>query len=244
MHVKVALAVLAIAGVASPASACGFFGLFCKGDKKCPPRGFNAVGDFDLDRYISEPWYVQEQMPLRYQPEDQLFCVRARYEYVDAQDKSKGVVVYNYANEKKVNGKPRGTNGSGSEGSAFSALRAFVPDPSQPSKLEVGPNFFQQIFGRRVAQIFYGPYWVVALDPDYQWAIISGGAPKIETDGGCVPGRRVFRRLNGKGLWLFSRKPVDPAGTAIMRAKAQELGFDTSVLLNVEQEGCEYKGAI
>ncbi|GMH44189.1 hypothetical protein BSKO_12123 [Bryopsis sp. KO-2023] len=244
MNMKAVVVLLAVAGIASPASACGFLGLFCKEDKKCPPRGFDSVDNFDLDRYISEPWYVQEQMPLRYQPEDQLFCVRAVYDYIDPQEKSKGVVVYNYANEKKVNGKARGTNGSGGQGSAFSALRAFVPDASQPSKLEVGPNFFQEIFGRRIAQVFYGPYWVVALDPNYEWAIISGGAPTIETEKGCIPGMKFFSRFNGKGFWLFSRKPVDPESTAIMRQKAEEMGFDTSVLLNVEQEGCKYKGAI
>jgi hypothetical protein len=46
------------------------------------------------------------------------------------------------------------------------------------------------------------------------------------------------------GLWLFSRKPVDPANTAVMREKAQQLGFDLSVLKKVQQEGCDYTAPV
>jgi lipocalin len=46
-----------------------------------------------------------------------------------------------------------------------------------------------------------------------------------------------------QGFWLFSRKPVDPEGTAIMRAKAVALGLDLSPLVKVAQEGCKYAGA-
>lgn len=42
------------------------------------------------------------------------------------------------------------------------------------------------------------------------------------------------------GFWLFSRKPVDPANTAIMRQEAARLGFDLSVLKKVQQEGCTF----
>jgi len=49
--------------------------------------------------------------------------------------------------------------------------------------------------------------------------------------------------LGNSGFWFFSRKPVDPVGTAAMEAEATRLGLDTSVLLNVEQQGCTYQGA-
>jgi hypothetical protein len=42
------------------------------------------------------------------------------------------------------------------------------------------------------------------------------------------------------GLWLFSRKPIDPANTAVMREQAKKLGFDLSVLKDVKQEDCTY----
>lgn len=97
-----------------------------------------------------------------------------------------------------------------------------------------------------------GPYWVVAVGPSsnatlgYDWAIISGGPPSISAPGGCrngdgqSPGTRV---MNRNGFWLFSRKPVDPEATAVMRARAASLGFDLSVLLDVQQKGCKYEGA-
>jgi hypothetical protein len=42
------------------------------------------------------------------------------------------------------------------------------------------------------------------------------------------------------GLWLFSRKPVDPEKTTLMREQAKKLGYDLSVLKKVEQQGCTY----
>lgn len=51
---------------------------------------------------------------------------------------------------------------------------------------------------------------------------------------------RDARTGSSRGLWLFSRKPVDPEGTAQMERVAMELGFDISGLRTVEQEGCAY----
>jgi hypothetical protein len=42
------------------------------------------------------------------------------------------------------------------------------------------------------------------------------------------------------GLWLFSRKPVDPEAAAVMRSRAAALGYDLSVLKPVTQAGCTY----
>ena len=28
----------------------------------CPPRGFDSVPNFDIARYISAPWFVQQQV--------------------------------------------------------------------------------------------------------------------------------------------------------------------------------------
>ena len=48
----------------------------------CPPPGFDSVANFSLAKYISGPWYVQQQMLVDYGPagggESELFCVRAR----------------------------------------------------------------------------------------------------------------------------------------------------------------------
>lgn len=47
----------------------------------------------------------------------------------------------------------------------------------------------------------------------------------------------------GNGLWLFSRKPVDPTNTARMRDVAVALGYDIAGLLPVQQANCTYVGA-
>ncbi|PXW94155.1 apolipoprotein D and lipocalin family protein [Sphaerotilus hippei] len=70
-----------------------------------------------------------------------------------------------------------------------------VPD-SGNAKLRV--SFFRP---------FYGNYWVLALDPDYRWALVG------------EPGRRFG--------WVLSRTPVLPAAdleAALARAAA--LGYD------------------
>ena len=40
----------------------------------CPPVGFDALKNFDVNDYISAPWFVQWQMPNAYQPESSLYC--------------------------------------------------------------------------------------------------------------------------------------------------------------------------
>lgn len=210
----------------------------------CPPKGFDSVPDFDILGYISAPWYVQQQMPVLYQPENTLYCVRAEYVPVNSSNLKEGFIVKNYANNNRVNGPSRGT----SDGNPFSEIRAVFAEPDSnnstaSSKLLVGPAFLG-----RLAQVFYGPYWVVAVgksaDPKlkYDWAIVTGGAPTRSAEGGCVVGgSRLLDGINDSGFWLFSRKPVDPEATAIMRTQAQKLGLDLSVLKNVTQEGCLYK---
>lgn len=33
-----------------------------EGVPTCPPEGFDTVKDLDINKYISAPWYVQEQV--------------------------------------------------------------------------------------------------------------------------------------------------------------------------------------
>lgn len=205
---------------------------------QCPPPGFDALQSFDVATYISKPWYVQKQMPLIYQPIDQLFCVRATYEPLDPADLFKGLRVLNYANRGAVNGAVVGTDGG------VLPLTA-VPNPQQPAKLSVGPDI-PVIPG--VNQLQSGAYWVVAVNTtptgEYEWAIITGGPPTRATANGCMTGSPIdlVRRfqINDIGLWFFSRQPVDPQGTAAMTQAAQGLGLDTGELVDVQQAGCTY----
>ena len=103
-------------------------------------------------------------------------------------------------------------------------------------------------------QLSSGAYWIVAAGQSgdatqrsgnaYDWAIISGGAPRTPRNGRCATGSRYpnVRRVqtDNVGLWLVSRLPVDPINTQVMLAKLEELGLDASRLLPVTQAGCQY----
>lgn len=61
-----------------------------------------------------------------------------------------------------------------------------------------------------------GNYWVIGLDPGYQWAMVG------------TPDRKF--------LWFLSRKPQLPYYTyRSLKARAEELGFDTSKLIPEEK---------
>ena len=73
---------------------------------------------------------------------------------------------------------------------------ATVVEASGNAKLRV--SFFRP---------FYGDYWILALDPNYQWVLIG------------EPGRRYG--------WVLARKPkLDDASLHLALDKAAELGFD------------------
>jgi len=128
--------------------------------------------------------------------------------------------------------------------------------PNGASKMQMLPLLLkneQQYLGNN-----FGQFWVVAVGDsadgsNYDWAIVSGGAPTTSTDYGCTPGPANATKqsfVNGAqvpcllhncpGLWLFSRQPVDRANTAVMMQTARRLGLDVTVLRSVPQKGCDY----
>ena len=64
--------------------------------------------------------------------------------------------------------------------------------------------------------IFYGDYYILELNEDYQWALIGSSSPKY--------------------LWILSRTPKleEPVKNRILEL-AQKRGYDTSKLIWVEQ---------
>ncbi|KAJ1629254.1 hypothetical protein T492DRAFT_1118418 [Pavlovales sp. CCMP2436] len=81
-------------------------------------------------------------------------------------------------------------------------------------------------------------YWVVAVSEDYNWAIVSGGPPRVQSNDFCMTGTID---VNDVGFWLLHREPEPPAEVvAEMRAKATELGYDVSVLEKVHQRNCVF----
>jgi len=202
------------------------------GGEVCPPPGFDSVEPFNISDYISALWYIQMQSEVGYLPKERFFCVRANYTETAPgtgplfQSEAE-LIVDNYAREGSTSGSDSFSRGI--------PLRASIVDLSQPSKLLVGPPF-APVRAR-------GPYWVVAVsEQPYEWAIVSGGPPTIQGAGGCrnqEPDRENNRNGNEEGLFLLTREPVAPNSTVDMLVeKASALGFDTSVLLPVEQEGC------
>lgn len=91
---------------------------------------------------------MQQQRVVAYQPESQLYCVRAVYTPLNPSDPSQGIDVDNEARNGSVTGPPVAT-GSGfvPQLLAFpNAEAAASGDPNAASKLLVGPAIIQPIF--------------------------------------------------------------------------------------------------
>lgn len=228
--------------------------------KPCPPVGFDSLPNFNLTAYVSAPWYIQQQIPLVYQPVNQLYCVRAVYKPRDPANFKKGTVVYNSANEGSVTGKQVGTvpnTNATSTGNPFGGQTGIVayPEPypknatTAASKLRVLPTFFEGLYQLKPAiPGISGPYWIVATSGDTTapdaWSVISGGPPTTPSNGACRTGRegpQTFLDVNGSGFWIFTRQPVPSAAVVeAARTAAKAIGFDLTPLVNVEQAGCTY----
>lgn len=216
----------AVAAVALVAAGLALASAQAQADEaQCPPPGYNSLAPFDLDAYVDGPWYIQQQIPVSYQPEDTLFCVRANY-------------------EKLPNGRLLVQNSDSVRRPDF--LFQLNAVQRNGSKLAVGPSF--------LPPNLYGPYWIVAAgpkssdDPDfdgYEWAIITGGRPTRPSNGACLPGSGEPGFLgNFEGFWLFTREQVASEELIEeMRGVASDKGLDVSALIPVPQgaEGnCTY----
>lgn len=83
--------------------------------------------------------------------------------------------------------------------------RARVVEGSNGAKLKV--SFFGP---------FWGDYWVLELDEDYDWSVVGGP--------------------EGRYLWILSRTPqMDQAVLDARLARLKQLGYDTGELLFPEQ---------
>jgi apolipoprotein D and lipocalin family protein len=132
--------------------------------------------------------------------------------------------VFNFARKGSVEGEPSNED---------MVLNAFIPDVDVKSKLKVGPKF--------VPRALYGDYWIVAYEEEEGWAIISGGQPTIFVSDGLCTTESANNVRNQGGLWLFTReKEVSEELVETMKKKANALGIDTSMLVTVQQTGCEY----
>ena len=145
-----------------------------------------TVPHVDLDRYTGE-WYEIARYPNRFEKE----C------------ESDVTAVYSIGNDGKIEvvNTCRKANGAPKESSGF----AKVVDKKTNAKLKV--SFFRP---------FYGDYWIIDLDPDYRFAVVS--EPKREY------------------LWILSRTPqMDPAQYEQVLTRIRNMGFDPTRLIKPKQ---------
>jgi apolipoprotein D and lipocalin family protein len=146
-----------------------------------------VVPKLELNRYQGK-WYEIARLPNRFQR------------------KCQSNVVANYSIE--PDGKIGVLNTCLKENGETDAAKATAHPKDRngsPAKLKV--TFFWP---------FSGDYWVIGLDPEYQWAIVG------------TPNRRY--------LWILSRKPsLAPATYNQLLQKARHLGFDTTKVEQTKQ---------
>jgi lipocalin len=146
-----------------------------------------TVRELDLDRYL-ETWYEIARFPHSF--EKGMAGVTANYSLRD--DGKIRVLNKGYKN---------GLNGELS----IAEGKAKIPDKAQPGKLKV--SFFW---------IFYGDYFVLELDENYQYAMIGSSSPKY--------------------FWILSRTPqMDEATYNMLLEKARKRGYNLDKLEKVEQ---------
>lgn len=152
----------------------------------------SVVKELDLERYLGT-WY--EIARYNHSFERGLVGVTANYSI----RKDGKIKVLNSGYKKSLDGKFKQATG-----------KAFIPNPeTEPSKLKV--SFFWN---------FYGDYYVMELDDDYQWAIIGSSSDNF--------------------LWILSRSPIIELRLyKELLDKIEARGYDTSKLIKVEQKPLE-----
>ena len=153
-------------------------------------QALKVVDEVNLQKYTGT-WYEIARLPNRF--EKGLKCVTATYQLREDGKITvinKGHKIENPQKAEKVEG------------------WAKVPNPEEPGKLKV--TFFWPFFGK---------YWIIDLDPDYQYALV--GSP------------------SRKYLWVLAREKVLKEETYKKLLKtAEKRGFDTAKLMRIKQD-CE-----
>jgi lipocalin len=191
----------------------------------CPPEGFSSINDFDLDAFITKRWYIQQQMETSYLPKTHNWCVYAEYRRL-AKKSFWGydVAVHNHAEEQD------GTIHDSDTDIKGGGIYAKIVD-AKKGKLTVAPYFLPTFLA--------GPYWVIDYSESEGYALVSGGAPTLDSkDGLCKTGSGT----NNAGLWIFTRaQKTDAKLISKVRGIAFRKGFDVSVLDQVDQSKCATK---
>ena len=148
-----------------------------------------TVKELDLNRYLGK-WYEIARFPHSF--EKNLVGVTATYRL-----KEDGMIeVLNEGFKNSLDGEPSKAIG-----------KAKIPNKLEPGKLKV--SFFW---------IFYADYFVLELDPNYQYVMIGSSSDKY--------------------FWILCRTPqMDPAVYNMLTDKARKRGYNLEKLYMVPQTG-------
>lgn len=224
-------------------------------DKTCPPKGFNALRNFNITEYVSARWYVIRQKPVIYSGEE-TFCSYAQYTIINRRKRTFCLIpsiCRKYNNRIYINVNNRGLRDSVNGSSNGVNITAFVPDPiNWQAKVQVsirivpGSTNYWIVAAGSFQQAIDGTYQMNIMNNNvtdnmsktYDWAIISGGMPNVKTSNNkCVAG--TLGRYDTRGLWMFARQPIPPIGVIdAVTNITEQLGLDTSVWRSVTHEGC------
>ena len=165
------------------------FMLFFCGTNQQTMINTETVKELDLDRYLGT-WYEIARFPHSF--EKNLVGVTASYSL----RKDGKIKVVNQGFKNTLDGKRSRAVG-----------KAMIPDPvNEPAKLKV--SFFLW---------FYGDYYVMELDKDYQWAVIGSSSPGF--------------------LWILSRSPqMDDKLYNDLLGRLVERGYNLDKLYKVPQK--------
>lgn len=162
--------------------------LILGGCNRIPADAPPTVPGVDLARYMGT-WYEIASFPNRFQKG----CTATTADYRLRED---GKVA--------VTNRCRLGTPTGEENVAEATARL---DPAQPDGSRLLVSFFPLIEGN---------YWILALDPDYEWVLVG------------APGRDY--------LWILARSPrMEPALYDKIVAEAQGLGFEVGKLQRTVQ---------
>lgn len=165
------------------------FGMFVLGGCGHAPQRpeLQTVPNVDLQKYLGV-WYEIARFPHSFEKD----CVAVTATYTMRPDGQ--IHVLNQCRKHSLDGQPEKAEG-----------RAWIADGKDASKLKV--SFFLW---------FAGDYWIIELDPDYQYAVV--GAP------------------NRDYLWILSRTPqMDDALYQDLVRRIAEHGYDTQRIERVLQ---------
>jgi len=152
-------------------------------------KPLEAVAHVDLQRYLGK-WYEIATIPQRFQKG----CVGVMAEY--ALRKKGDIQVVNTCLEGTLDGKLRQARS-----------KARVVDKATNAKLKV--SFFWP---------FWGAYWIIGLDEEYQWAVVGH------------PSRKY--------LWILCRTPLmDETTYAQLLGSIVDMGYDLTEIVKTLQPG-------